>query len=58
MFFLNCNYIHYRPHKDRNMKSMPMRQSVSQDSKVFPTVFMGNLTASNLFLQGRLTFDG
>ena len=55
MFFLNCEYIHYRPHKDRDMVPLDDRFATNQDALVKPIAFAGNLTTSNLRLQGRLT---
>lgn len=55
MYFLNTNYIFLRPHKDRNMVPLdPDRFSVNQDAMVKLVGWAGNLTASNLFLQGVL----
>jgi hypothetical protein len=56
MFFLNTNYIFFRPHKDRNF--VPIggeRQAINQDAIVKLYGWAGNLTASNSFLQGVLT---
>lgn len=55
MYFLNTNYIHYRPHKDRNM--VPIgddRFSTNQDAVVKLIGWMGNMTLSNAQLQGVL----
>ena len=55
MFFLNTNYINFRPHKDRNF--VPIggeRQSVNQDAVVKLIGWAGNLTTSNSQLQGVL----
>ena len=54
-FFLNCNYIHYRPHKDRNMVSLSpgKRVSVNQDAETQLLVWAGNLTTSGRMFQGR-----
>lgn len=54
MYFLNTNYIHWRPHSSRNMVPLERRMSVNQDAIVVPLVFAGNLTASNLDVQGVL----
>lgn len=57
MYFLNTNYLHLRPHKDRNMVPLdPDRFSVNQDAMVKLTAWAGNMTLSNAFLQGVL-FD-
>ena len=55
MYMLNSNYIHYRPHADRNC--VPIgddRMSVNQDSMVRLIGWAGNMTISNCFLQGVL----
>ncbi len=55
MWFLNTNYIFFRPHKDRNF--VPIggeRQSINQDAIVKLYGWAGNLTCSNQFLQGVL----
>jgi hypothetical protein len=55
MYFLNTNYIFFRPHKDRNF--VPIgddRHSVNQDAMVKLIGFAGNMTLSNAFLQGVL----
>ncbi|MBF0311513.1 MAG: phage major capsid protein [Magnetococcales bacterium] len=55
MYFLNTNYIHFRPHKDRNMVMMgPDRFSTNQDAMVRLIGWAGNMTLSNAFLQGVL----
>ena len=55
MYFLNTNYIHLRPHKERNMVPLdPDRFSVNQDAMVKLTAWAGNMTLSNAFLQGVL----
>lgn len=56
MYFLNTNYIFFRPHSKRNM--VPIgddRFSVNQDAMVRLIGFAGNMTVSNRFLQGVLT---
>ena len=56
MFFLNTNYIHWRPHAQRNMVPLdPDRFSVNQDAMVRLLGWAGNMTLSNAFLQGLLT---
>lgn len=55
MNFLNTNYIHFRPHKDRNF--VPIggeRQSVNQDAIVKLFGWAGNLTMSGSQFQGKL----
>jgi hypothetical protein len=56
MWFLNTNYIFFRPHKDRNF--VPIggeRQAINQDAIVKLYGWAGNLTCSNSQLQGVLT---
>lgn len=56
MYFLNTNYIFYRPHRDRNMVPLdPDRFSVNQDAMVKLMGWAGNMTLSNARLQGVLT---
>lgn len=55
MYFMNSDYMKYRPHRDRNM--VPIggeRLSVNQDAMVKLVGFAGNLTLSNALLQGVL----
>lgn len=55
-FFLNSNYIHFRPHAQRNMVPLdPDRFSVNQDAMVRLLGWAGNMTLSNGFLQGTIT---
>jgi hypothetical protein len=55
MYFLNTNYLHWRPAAQRNMVPLdPDRFSVNQDAMVRLIGFAGNLTVSNCFLQGVL----
>lgn len=56
MYFLNTDYIHFRPHSQRNM--VPIgddRYAVNQDAMVKLIGFAGNMTGSNLSLQGVLS---
>ncbi len=56
MYFLNTKYLHYRPHRDRNMVPInPDRYSVNQDAMVKLVGWAGNMTLSNGRLQGVLT---
>lgn len=56
MYFLNTDYIFYRPHRDRNMVPLdPDRFSVNQDAMVKLIGWAGNMTISNSRLQGVLT---
>lgn len=59
MFFLNTNYIHYRPHKRRNMVPLDpkRRYATNQDAAVAILGWAGNLTTSNSARQGRLKGD-
>ena len=59
MYFLNTNYIFFRPHSNRNF--VPIggeRMAVNQDAMVKLIGFAGNMTVSNRFLQGVLGDDG
>lgn len=54
-FFLNTKYIHYRPHRDRNMVPLSpnKRFAVNQDAEVQILAWAGNLTMSGSKFQGR-----
>jgi hypothetical protein len=55
IYFLNTDYIHYRPHRDRNMVPLdPDRFSTNQDAVVKLIGWAGNMTLSNAQLQGVL----
>ena len=55
MYFLNCDYIHHRPHSRRNMVPLDKnRYSVDQDAMVQLILFAGNLTMSFAKAQGVL----
>jgi hypothetical protein len=55
MYFLNTNYIFYRPHAERDMVPLnPDRFSVNQDAMVKLIGWAGNMTISNSRLQGVL----
>jgi hypothetical protein len=54
MYMLNTEYIHWRPHAQRNMVPLETVQSINQDATVKLIVFAGNMTLSNAFLQGIL----
>jgi hypothetical protein len=56
MYFLNTNYLHFRPHKDRNMVplSPSRRASFNQDAEAQILAWAGNLTCSGAQFQGRL----
>lgn len=56
MFFLNTDFIYFRPHVDQNFAPLgDTRMSTNQDALVRYIGFAGNMTLSNGFLQGRLT---
>jgi len=53
MYFLNTNYIHFRPHSARNMSVIGGdRFSTNQDAMVRLIGWAGNMTISNRALQG------
>ena len=55
MYFLNTDYIYWRPHTERNMVQLhPDRHSTNQDAMVKLIAFAGNMTLSNAFVQGVL----
>ncbi|MBF0625283.1 MAG: phage major capsid protein [Magnetococcales bacterium] len=55
MYFLNTQYLHFRPHKDRNMAPLdPDRFATNQDALVKLIGWAGNMTVSNSRLQGVL----
>jgi hypothetical protein len=58
MYFINPRYFFYRPHKDRNMVPLTpgRRVAINQDAEVQILSWAGNMTASNLSLQGVLSF--
>lgn len=53
-YFLNTKYIHYRPHRDRNMVPLSpgQRYSINQDAAVQILAWAGNLTMSGAQFQG------
>lgn len=53
-YFLNSDFLFWRPHSDRNMVPLETRMSVNQDAEVVPLVFAGNLAMSNADVQGVL----
>jgi hypothetical protein len=55
-FFLNCTYLHWRPHARRNMVPLnpSRRYAYNQDAEVQILAFAGNLTSSGNKFQGRL----
>jgi hypothetical protein len=54
MYFLNTNYIKYRPSSKRNMVPLETVSSINQDASVRLVVWAGNMTLSNAQLQGVL----
>lgn len=51
MYFLNTDYIFFRPHEQRNIVSGDAdRYSTNQDAVVKHLLFMGNMTCSNRFV--------
>ena len=54
-FFLNTDYIHYRPHSARNMVPLSpnRRYATNQDAEVQILAWAGNLTCSGRMFQGR-----
>ena len=56
IYFLNCDYIHYRPHRDRNMVPLSpnRRYATNQDAEVQILAWAGNLTSSGSQFQGRI----
>lgn len=55
MYFLNTDYIYFRPHSDRFFTPLgDERFAVNQDAMVKLIGFAGNMTLSNGFLQGAL----
>lgn len=55
MYFLNCDYIFFRPHSQRNFVPLnPDRYSTNQDALIKLMAFAGNMTVNNRSLQGVL----
>lgn len=59
-FFLNTNYLHYRPHAQRNMVPLApnRRYAINQDAEVQIMAWAGNLTTSGRQFQGRYDANG
>jgi hypothetical protein len=59
-FFLNTNYLHYRPHSARNMVPLSpnKRYATNQDAEVQILAWAGNLTCSGAQFQGRFDANG
>lgn len=54
MYFINTDYLKYRPSSKRNMVPLDTVNSINQDASVKLIVWAGNLTLSNAQLQGVL----
>ena len=55
MYFLNTNFLHWRPHAKRNMVPLnPDRYAVNQDAFVKLIAFAGNMTSSGRQFQGAI----
>ena len=56
LYFLNTNYLFYRPHAQRNMVPLSpnKRYSVNQDAEVQILAWAGNMTCSGRQFQGRI----
>jgi hypothetical protein len=54
-YFLNTNYLHYRPHASRNVVPLSpnRRYATNQDAEVQIIAWAGNLTTSGRMFQGR-----
>jgi hypothetical protein len=57
MYFLNTDFLFWRPHTDVNMVADTKRITYDGDSFIVPILFAGNMTMSNASLQGVLV-DG
>jgi len=59
-FFLNTNYLFYRPHSARNMVPLSpnRRYATNQDAEVQIIAWAGNLTVSGRRFQGRYDANG
>lgn len=59
-FFLNTDYMHYRPHSKRNMVPLSpnRRYATNQDAEVQILAWAGNLTSSGTQFQGRFDANG
>lgn len=54
-FFLNTDYLKWRPHATRNFTTLDDKMSFNQDATVKTVVWAGNLTCNASFLQGRFS---
>lgn len=59
-YFLNTNYLKYRPHKARNMVPLApgKRHAINQDAETQILVWAGNLTCCGRMFQGRYDANG
>tara|TARA_R100001163_G_scaffold32344_1_gene25161 strand:+ start:4948 stop:5976 length:1029 start_codon:yes stop_codon:yes gene_type:complete len=59
-FFLNTDYLHWRPHARRNMVPLSpnRRYATNQDAEVQIMAWAGNLTCSGAKFQGRFDANG
>jgi hypothetical protein len=59
-YFLNCDYLHYRPHSARNIVPLSpnRRYATNQDAEVQIMAWAGNLTCSGRMFQGRYDANG
>jgi len=57
VFMLNTKYLHWRPHKDRNMVPLTpgRRVAINQDAEVQILAWAGNLTCSGRQFQGLIS---
>lgn len=51
MYGMNTNYVHFRPHENRNFVTLDRKSAVNQDATLVPLYWAGNLTVSNPSLQ-------
>lgn len=54
MYFINTDFMRLVVHKDADLTVMEEMKPYNQDAAVIPVLWMGNLVASNRFLQGVL----
>lgn len=59
-YFLNCDYLFYRPHSQRNMVPLSpnRRYATNQDAEVQILAWCGNLCTSGRQFQGRFDMNG
>lgn len=55
IYFLNTNYLKWRPHEDANFVATPFRQPPNQWINIKFVFWMGNITCSRPNMQGKLT---